>query len=277
MAVYRPFRVGFWQEDFTLELTPEERYFYFYLLTGTKTTQCGIYTLPKRLAELETGYQIETVEKLLVRFMEYGKILYDAQTKEVYICDWIFNNAITNVNVEKCVLRELKTVKSELFRQLYLQDCTRLGLDVPLLREHFGQLQVVPAPVPAENEEAEETEAAEQNDSSGVFQFYQEHFGTLSSYAAQELGAWIDDLSAELVLRAMQVAYERNGRNMAYIKAILRDWHSKGYTTLAEVEQALARHQKKEQPVAEWQEEAYENVPSEGELQQLLGEKGWRP
>lgn len=64
MAVYRNVQVDFWQDDFVLELTPEERYFYIYLLTS-KTTQCGIYSLPKRLAEMETGYNRETVEKLL--------------------------------------------------------------------------------------------------------------------------------------------------------------------------------------------------------------------
>lgn len=74
MAVYRNVRVNFWQDEFILDLTPEERYFYIYLLTGTKTKQCGIYILPKRLAELETGYSRETVEKLLNRFVEYGKI-----------------------------------------------------------------------------------------------------------------------------------------------------------------------------------------------------------
>lgn len=68
MAVYRNVQVNFWQDEFILDLTPEERYFYIYLLTGTKTKQCGIYILPKRVAELETGYSMETVEKLLKAF-----------------------------------------------------------------------------------------------------------------------------------------------------------------------------------------------------------------
>ena len=63
------------------------------------------------MAELETGYSMETVEKLLNRFVEYGKILYDTETKEVFIINWLHYNPISNTNVEKCVLRELKTVK----------------------------------------------------------------------------------------------------------------------------------------------------------------------
>ncbi|MGQ0437590.1 hypothetical protein ACT4UT_04545, partial [Bacillus sp. B-TM1] len=50
MAVYRTVQVNFWQDDFVLDLTPEERYFYVYLLTCSKTTQCGIFPFPKRLA-----------------------------------------------------------------------------------------------------------------------------------------------------------------------------------------------------------------------------------
>ena len=119
MAVYRNVQVNFWQDEFILDLTPEERYFYIYLLTGTKTKQCGIYVLPKRVAELETGYNMETVEKLLHRFVEYGKILYDAETKELYIINWLHYNPILNTNVEKCVLRELKIVKNKEFVHMF--------------------------------------------------------------------------------------------------------------------------------------------------------------
>jgi len=33
MAVYRQVQTAFWQDDFVLQLTPEEKYFYLYLLT----------------------------------------------------------------------------------------------------------------------------------------------------------------------------------------------------------------------------------------------------
>ena len=46
MAVYRNVQVNFWQDEFILDLTPE-RYFYIYLLTGTKTKQCGLLHIAK--------------------------------------------------------------------------------------------------------------------------------------------------------------------------------------------------------------------------------------
>ncbi|CAG9612256.1 hypothetical protein BACCIP111899_01429 [Bacillus rhizoplanae] len=224
MAVYRNIQVNFWQDDFILDLTPEERYFYIYLLTCSKTTQCGIYPLPKRLAELETGYNRETVEKLLQRFIDYGKILYDADTKELYIQNWLRYNPITNTNIEKCVLRELKTVKSKKFVHMFLQKCLEEELSIPLLLEHFGM--PVEEMSAASQEASESCKADEEVDSDcNVFMFYKQNFGSLS----QKLNGRIEDLSEDCVLQALQIVHKNNKPTLAYAKGILRDGHE-GYT-----------------------------------------------
>ena len=162
MAVYRTVQVNFWQDDFVLDLTPEERYFYVYLLTCSKTTQCGIFPFPKRLAEMETGYNRETVDKLVQRFVDYGKILYDADTRELFVLNWLRYNPVTNTNVEKCVLRELKGVKNKEFVHMFLQKCVEEELNVPMLLAHFGMPgdlavdDVDPVCEEAEEEEGEE-------------------------------------------------------------------------------------------------------------------------
>ncbi|PHC35822.1 hypothetical protein COF01_18315 [Bacillus pseudomycoides] len=286
MAVYRNVQVNFWQDDFVLDLTPEERYFYIYLLTCSKTTQCGIYPLPKRLAEMETGYNRETVEKLLQRFVEYGKILYDAETKELCILNWLRYNPVTNTNMEKCVLRELKTVKSKEFVHMFLQKCLEEEMNIPLLLEHFGMSgelsEMIPQASIESYEEDEEVEGTEPG--GGVFMFYEQNFGSLSSYAAEELSEWMADLSEELVLKALQIAFENNKRTLAYVKGILRDWHGKGYTKVSEVEEAAVKFRKKEstalyetEKFLEECEEWEKNVPSEEELQKFLKEEGWWP
>ncbi|EEK78163.1 DnaD domain protein [Bacillus cereus] len=231
MAVYRNVRVNFWQDEFILDLTPEERYFYIYLLTGTKTKQCGIYVLPKRLAELETGYSMETVEKLLNRFVEYGKILYDAETKELYIINWLHYNPILNTNVEKCVLRELKAVKSKEFLHMFLRKCLEEEWKIPLLLQHFGMpkeednssLQAVVE----EEEDVEVIETVEETTShSEVYNFYEQNISSLSPYIVKELKGWIQRLSGSTVLEALKVAFEHNKRTLAYVKGILRNWCS---------------------------------------------------
>ena len=54
MAVYRHIHINYWQDGFVLDLTPEEKYFYIYLMTNSKTSQCGIYELHRRIIETET-------------------------------------------------------------------------------------------------------------------------------------------------------------------------------------------------------------------------------
>ncbi|KXY05517.1 DnaD domain protein [Bacillus sp. FSL L8-0642] len=231
MAVYRNVQVNFWQDEFILDLTPEERYFYIYLLTGTKTKQCGIYVLPKRVAELETGYSMETVEKLLNRFVAYGKILYDAETKELYIINWLHYNPILNTNVEKCVLRELKTVKNKEFIHMFLRTCLEEEWKIPLLLQHFGMpaeednssLQEV---VEEKEEEIEETE--EGTSHSEVYKFYKQNISSLSPYIVKELKEWIQKVSGKTVIEALKIAFEHNKRTLAYVKGILRNWCKKG-------------------------------------------------
>ncbi|WP_410983072.1 DnaD domain-containing protein [Bacillus cereus] len=294
MGVYRGVQVNFWQDEFVLDLTPEERYFYMYLLTCSKTRQCGIYPLSLRLVEMETGYNREMVEKLLQRFVGYGKILYDAETKELYVLNWLRYNPVTNTNTEKCVLRELKTVKNKEFVHMFLQRCFEEELNIPLLLEHFGmpleESDMVPQEMIQDNEVNEvveeeiEIEVEEVNQGSSVFTFYEQNFGSLSSYAVETLSEWLRKLSEELVLKALQIAYENNKRTLAYVKGILRDWHGKGYTKLSEVEEAAVRFRKKE-PSGIYETEKFlkeceeweKNVPSEDELQKFLREQGWKP
>ncbi|PHB04645.1 hypothetical protein COE81_21115 [Bacillus wiedmannii] len=252
MAVYRTVQVNFWQDDFVLDLTPEERYFYVYLLTCSKTTQCGIFPFPKRLAEMETGYNRETVDKLVQRFIDYGKILYDAETRELFVLNWLRYNPVTNTNVEKCVLRELKGVKNKEFVHMFLQKCVEEELNVPMLLAHFG----MPSDLAVDDvepvcEETEEEEVIEEETGSRVFSFYEQHFGSLSPHTVEELSAW----------------------------------HGKGFTKVSEVEADTASFRKKESSVSTGETEEFlarceeweKNAPSEEELQRFLAERGWRP
>ncbi|MGG0219889.1 DnaD domain protein [Bacillus mycoides] len=231
MAVYRNVQVNFWQDEFILDLTPEERYFYIYLLTGTKTKQCGIYILPKRLAELETGYSMETVEKLLNRFVEYGKILYDTETKELFIINWLHYNPIFNTNIEKCVLRELKMVKSKEFLHKFLRKCLEEECKIPLLLQYFGmpEEEVSSNSQQAIIQEKEEVERVEDATShSEVYKFYEQNISSLSPYIAKELKEWMQRVSGDKVLEALKIAFEHNKRTLAYVKGILRNWCKKG-------------------------------------------------
>ena len=111
MAVYRQIQISYWQDSFILKLTPEEKFFYLYLLTNSKTKQCGIYELPLQIIGIETGYNRETVIKLLQRFIDHRKIRYDWENEEIFLLNWIKHNPFDgNPKIKKCVEKELQTV-----------------------------------------------------------------------------------------------------------------------------------------------------------------------
>jgi hypothetical protein len=128
MAIYRQVYITFWQDLFIMELTPEEKYFYLYLMTNSKTKQCGCYELPKKIMEFETGYNRETVDKLLARFIEYGKIKYDENTNEILLINWHKYNSYTSPKIKACVIKELKEVKNRDFKR-YCMDTLSYSID----------------------------------------------------------------------------------------------------------------------------------------------------
>ncbi len=84
-------------------------------MTNANTSQCGIYELPKKIIENETGYNRETVDNLIKKFEEYKKIIYSEETKEIIILNWFKYNEPNNINAIKCVNKELKKIKKQKF------------------------------------------------------------------------------------------------------------------------------------------------------------------
>ena len=130
MAIYRQVQISFWQDSFVLNLTPEEKFFYLYLLTNSKTNQIGIYELPKKVMCFETGYNDETIDKLLNRFIDYGKVKYCEETKEVFIINWIKHNLNSSPKVLAKAAKDLEEVKCSDFTSEYLDLCILYGYGI---------------------------------------------------------------------------------------------------------------------------------------------------
>ena len=111
MAVFRKIHTSFWSNPFTQDLTPEQKYFYLYLITNDKTKQCGIYEITKRQMCYDTGYNIDTVSKLLEYFISSKKIWYNPETNELAIKNWAKYNGSTSPKVISCVNEELMDIK----------------------------------------------------------------------------------------------------------------------------------------------------------------------
>lgn len=117
MAIYRQIQTTFWSDTFVENLTPDQKYFYIYLLTNEKTKQCGIYEISLKTMSFETGFPKEAVEKHLQFFEKSHKIKWSKETSEIALKNWAKYNSHTSPKVKVCIDKELKLVKNTLLIQ----------------------------------------------------------------------------------------------------------------------------------------------------------------
>jgi len=180
VATYRPIHISFWQDKFVLKLTPEQKYFYLYLMTNSKTKQCGVYELPKNVISFETGYNFETIDKLLQYFIREGKILYSEQTEEIIILNWIKYNPVTNINILKCVITELKEVKNAEFVKKFNKMLISSGyLSEHLQEDYKGLIRGLDTPCKKETKTESQSESKEKTESQSEKEIEFEKFWNL--------------------------------------------------------------------------------------------------
>lgn len=122
MATFRKVHTSFWSDPFVESLTPEQKFFLLFLLTNEKTSQCGIYQLTMKQMVFHSGYNSDTVEKLINFFSEECKIMYDRETQEMAIKNWRKYNDHSSPKVQACVQQELLKVKSERLKSFMLYE-----------------------------------------------------------------------------------------------------------------------------------------------------------
>ena len=90
MAIYRNIRLSFWSDPKVRDdFTPEDKYFYLYLLTNPNTSLCGCYEVSIKSMTEDTGYNKDTIFRLLDRFETVHKVIkFNESTKEILIINW---------------------------------------------------------------------------------------------------------------------------------------------------------------------------------------------
>lgn len=254
MSKHRFVHVAFWQDAFVLDLTPEEKYFYLYLMTNSKTSQVGIYELPKRVVELETGYHRETVDKLLQRFIDYGKIKYCEETKEIMLVNWIKHNWNSSKNVLTHVANILEEVKNKDFVSEYLEQAENSGV-ARVEIDKISPLQAPSKPLEGlykkekekekekhkekEPQKEKETNQETENVVGVIFDTFQElGFGTINSYTAEQIDEHLKTFEPEVLIKAMQIASNSNKRTLGYVNGILKNWKDRNIINLKAIEAA---------------------------------------
>ena len=119
MAIYRNVQLSFWTDNKILDdFTPEDKYFYLYLLTNPHTNICGCYEISYKSMSDDTGYNKETIIRLLERFDKvHGVIKFSPSTKEVLVLNWYKYNWSKSEKVLAGVRNVAKYIKNENFKK----------------------------------------------------------------------------------------------------------------------------------------------------------------
>ena len=139
MAIYRSIQMTFWTDPkVSDDFTPEDKYFYLYLFTNPHTNLCGCYEVGKKQVSWETGYSIDTIERLLDRFEKIHRVIrFSEETKEVLLINWHKYNWTESEKFRKPLLKEIESIKCPEFRE-YLgkifegEDTVSIGYQYPM-------------------------------------------------------------------------------------------------------------------------------------------------
>lgn len=229
MARYRSLETIFWQDNFIVRLPLEEKAFYSYILTNTRTCQCGIYSFSLVFSAVELGCSEEKIRELINKFIDYGKILYDEATEEIMIINWYKYNLSTSMKTLACVNKELKTIKNKAFVRKFYELCKNTEYDLGAI---FNGIEVGEEVKPLER--SEEAENRKTNLADAVRHF-NSNIHLASPIELEDIKSWCEKLPSDVVIMAIDEAVRNNARNMKYINGILINWVSENLKTAEDV------------------------------------------
>lgn len=245
MAIFRCVSPNFWSDPkVDDDFTPEDKYFYLYLLTNPHTTLSGCYELGKRQASRELGYNEETVDRLIHRMETVHNVIrYDKATKEILLLNWHKYNWSKSPKCLKGVEYSLQNIKSDAFRK-YCADTLsiqyRYSIDTTVsvsvtdtVTEPITETVIYPNRDSSNN--SKEKAPAVDVGLAQIVQRYEEVAGSFPRSALEKLQSWRQSFGTDMILLAIDRAAEANKRSWAYINGILASWQREGVRTVGDV------------------------------------------
>ena len=233
MAVYRNINITFWTDTKVVDdFTPEDKYFMLYCLTNNYTNLCGCYEISIKQMSRDTGYNKETIEKLLERFELVHKIIfYDKQNKEILIKNWYKYNWTKSEKLDKPLLKEIENIKTIDFKKIVADEYNKRDtVSVPYI---YPMDTTVTATVSVSDTD---TVTETDSDVAEITKCYEENIGLMTPATAELLFDYLKDMDKDLIIQAIKIASINNKRTGRYVQGILNDWKRKGIKTVLDAE-----------------------------------------
>ena len=118
MAIFRNIQMSFWTDPkIADDFSPEDKYFYLYLMTNPHTNICGCYEISLRQIADETGYTKDKVEKLLSHLEKDHKVIaYSKESREVLLINWHKYNWTSSEKFRVPLGKTIQSIKNDDFK-----------------------------------------------------------------------------------------------------------------------------------------------------------------
>jgi len=257
-----PFRLvytEFWEDPKVMEeMTPEDKYFYLYLLTNPNTNMIGVYRITKKQMAFDLGYSSESINSILDRFINFHKlIIYNDKTREICIKNYgKYNLNRGGKPMLDCILKDLSKVSDISLVQEIVKNMKHEGNRVfienylsPIADDTSNDTCNDTSTKGGQNHKPEsinhnpktKNQKPNTNTSSllskkiksntDVFKFLEKCNITMSPITMEKVAADIEIYSAIEVAKAAEIADSNGKRSYAYLKGILEKRRAEGTDT----------------------------------------------
>lgn len=245
MAIYRNVNITFWTDTkVSDDFSPEDKYFMLYCLTNNYTNLCGCYEISIKQMSRDTGYNEETIEKLLERFKDIHKVIfYNKENKELLIKNWYKYNWTKSEKLDKPLLKEIGNIKTIEFKKIVADEYNKRDtVSIPYtVTDTYPIDTTVTVSV---SDTVSDTVSETDSDVAEITKCYEENIGLMTPATAELLFDYLKDMDKDLIIQAIKIASINNIRTARYIQGILNDWSKKGFKTLVDVEQERTTNKK---------------------------------
>ena len=145
-----------WDDTYFESLTPEGKFFDTFILTNPLSTECGIYEISIKKMCYWLGYNSETVSKLIQKFEDDKKIIYNRETSEIAILNRGKYLNRSGKPVIDCLISELQKVKDTSLIELVARNVIRE--DIRKIYDTFTNRNTNRPSISGEEKEEEEKE-----------------------------------------------------------------------------------------------------------------------
>ena len=252
-----PFRLvytEFWQDPKVMEeMTPEDKYFYLYLLTNPCTNMIGVYRIVKKQMAFDLGYSIESINSLMDRFINYHKLIkYNENTKELCIVHYGKYNLnrggkpmldcikkdlskIDDISLIKEIVVHIKHLAIKSFIEDYLSKLNNdTSDDTSTTSEREADKTINHNPKTINHNPKSKTTTTIDNSSSlkgnlDVFKHFEKCGFIVTAMLMEQIASDIEVYNKQWLMDAASEAMNRGKiNNYKYVLGILQNWTSNG-------------------------------------------------